>query len=108
MIILLPIQRDTVFENQLNVSFYNIASEASYVYFFDYRKIIFGLFYAVKTVLSEFENIFISEVKRSILMLSINSTEYINEHQNWPFNFGNMKGFQVHLALSSLHKKGQK
>ena len=82
MIILLAIQRDTVFENQLNVSFYNIASEASYVYFFDYRKIIFGLFYAVKTVLSEFENIFISEVKRSILMLSINSTEYINEHQN--------------------------
>ena len=41
-------------------------------------------------------------------MLSINSTEYINEHQNWPFNFGNMKGFQVHSALSSLHKKGQK
>ena len=57
MIILLPIQRDTVFENKLNVSFYNIASEASYVYFFDYRKIIFGLFYAVKTVLSEFENL---------------------------------------------------
>ena len=30
------------------------------------------------------------------------------ESQNWPFYFGNFKGFQVYSTLSSLHKKGKK
>ena len=42
------------------ISFYDIASEASYVYFFAYRSLIFDLFYALKTMLRIKINLFTS------------------------------------------------
>ena len=56
------------------VSFYNFASEASYIYFFAYCLIVFDLFMQWRQSWVNLKTFDIYEVKRSILMLNIDFT----------------------------------